>query len=102
MEHLGESATIKNVTQGNSRTTFTNVDLPAACLPLWNEQYVPLLVDWAGTLLNPWKCHEVNIQGNLQTMWDIVCPDIVSDIQPKQAIFVHVCIINVLIAKELF
>ena len=78
------------------------MDLPAACLPLWNEQYVPLLVDWAGTLLNPWKCHEVGIQGNLQTMWDIVYPDIVSDIQPKQAIFACVCIINVLIPKKLF
>ncbi|KAI0245054.1 hypothetical protein BJV78DRAFT_1159215 [Lactifluus subvellereus] len=86
-EHLGASSTIKNATK-ESKTTFVNADLPVACLILWNRQYVPLLVDWAGTLPNPWKCHDVDIQRNIQAMWDTVYPDIAADIQPKRPIFV--------------
>ncbi|KAI0246258.1 hypothetical protein BJV78DRAFT_1158041 [Lactifluus subvellereus] len=90
-ERLGASSTIQNATK-ESKTTFINADLPTLCLTLWNRQYVPLLVDWAGTLPNPWKCHNVDIQGNMQAMWNTVYPDIDTDIQPKQPIFVRVCI----------
>ena len=71
--------------------TFTNTDLPTACLPLWNKRYIPLLCDWAGTLANPWNYHDGNVKKNLQSMWDIAYPNIEADIQPKQFIFVQVC-----------
>ena len=63
--------------------TFTNADLPTACLPLWNECYIPLLCDWAGTLANPWNYHDGNVKKNLQSMWDVAYPNIEADIQPN-------------------
>ena len=92
-QRLNTSGTLKNATKASlgSKTTFTNADLPPACLPLWNELYVQLLNDWAGTVPNPWSCHDANIQGNLQALWDVAYPSIKADIQPKQAIFVRVC-----------
>ena len=91
-ERLNTSGTLKNATKGSSKTTFTNADLSARCLPLWNERYIPQLIDWAGTIPNPWISHDADIQGNLQIMWDLTYPDIVTDIMPKQAIFVRVSV----------
>ena len=90
-ERLRGSATIQIATKSPVKLSFTNADLPSACLPLWNERYVPLIWDWAGTLGNPWKYHNVDVSGNLQRMWDIVYPDIIIDILPKEPIFVRVC-----------
>jgi hypothetical protein len=73
--------------------TFTNADLPTACLPLWNKCYIPLLCD-------PWNYHDGNVKKNLQSMWDIVYPNIKADIQPKQFIFVQVC--DVLLFQTLY
>jgi len=94
-ERLDTSGTLKNATKGSagSKTTFTNADLPATCLLLWNECYIPRLFDWAGTIPNPWITHDANIRGNLQVMWNITYPDIITDIQPKQPIFVRVSIL---------
>jgi hypothetical protein len=63
------------------------------CLPLWNEYYIPRLFDWAGTMPNPWISHDADIQGNLQVMWNLTYPDITTDIQPKQPIFVRVSVL---------
>ena len=93
-EWLNTSGTLKNATKASSgsKTTFTNADLPYACHLLWNELYVPLLYDWAGTVPNPWICHDADIQGNLQSLWSVAYPSIQADIQPKQAIFVRVSV----------
>ena len=93
-ERLETSETLKKATKASSslKTNFTNTDLPRECLPLWNELYVQLLHDWAGTLPNPWSCYDANIQENLQALWDRAYPDIKANIQPKQAIFVRVCV----------
>jgi hypothetical protein len=92
-ERLGISGTLKNATKSSAtKITFTNADLPIACLPLWNERYIPRIVDFAGTISNPWVCHDTNILGNLQTIWEQTYPDIAVDIQPKQSIFVRVCV----------
>jgi hypothetical protein len=91
---LSTSGTLKNATKSSSKMTFTNADLPAACLSLWNELYVPLIFDWASTLANPWNYHNANIKDNLQTIWDIAYPNISAVIQPKQPIFVQVCILG--------
>ncbi|KAH9994601.1 hypothetical protein BJV77DRAFT_1066607 [Russula vinacea] len=88
-ECLEASETLKNATKSSSKMTFTNADLPTACLPLWNKCYIPLLCDWAGTLANPWNYHDGNVKKNLQSMWDIVYPNIKANIQPKQFIFVQ-------------
>jgi hypothetical protein len=90
-ECLGASGTLKNATKSSSKMTFTNADLPVACLPMWNERYIPLLCDWAGTLANPWNYHDGNVKKNIQGMWNIAYPGIKADIQPKQSIFVRVC-----------
>ena len=94
-EQLNTSGMLKNAMRASSgsKTTFTNADLPPACLPLWNDLYVQLLNDWAGTVPNPWSCHDTNIQGNLQALWDVAYPSIKVDIQPRQAIFVQVCFV---------
>jgi hypothetical protein len=91
-ERLDTSGTLKNATKSSSKTTFTNADLPATCLPLWNEYYISRLIDWAGTIPNPWIAHDADIQGNLQAMWDLTYPGIVMDILPKQPIFVRVSV----------
>ncbi|KAH9965581.1 hypothetical protein BJV74DRAFT_890219 [Russula compacta] len=90
-ERLDTSGTLKNATKASSglKTTFTNADLPPGCLSKWNELYVQLLHDWAGTTPNPWSCHDANIRANFQMLWDLAYPDIPTDIQPKQAIFVR-------------
>jgi hypothetical protein len=69
------------------KTTFTDADLPqaAACLPLWNKCYIPLLCDWAGTRANPWNYQDAKLKDCLQIMWDIMYPHIPADIQPKKA-----------------
>lgn len=82
------------MTKGSLKSTFMNADFPATCLPLWNECYVFLLCDWAGTLANPWNYHDANMRESLQYMWGIAYPDIHADILPKQAIFVQVCVAN--------
>lgn len=91
-EHLSVLVPIKNTTKGSSKATFTDADLPVACLPLWNEFYTPLLFDWAGTLQNPLKCRKADLRENLQSNWETAYPHLVADIQPKQPIFVRVCI----------
>jgi hypothetical protein len=93
-ECLSTSGPLKIATKGSPKTTFMNADLPAVCLPLWNECYVPLLFDWAGTLANPWNYHDANMRESLQNMWGIAYPDIHADILPKQVIFVRVCVAN--------
>lgn len=91
-ERLSTSGTLKNATKApsGSKTTFTNADLPPACLPQWSELYVQLLYDWAGTVPNPWNCHDADIMGSLQALWDLAFPNIKVVIEPKQAIFVRV------------
>ena len=90
-ERLSTSGTLRNATKASgSKTTFTNADLPPTCLPQWSELYVQLLHDWAGTVSNPWNCHNTNIQGSLQALWDLAYPSIKAVIEPKQAIFVRV------------
>jgi hypothetical protein len=86
----GTSGTLRTATKGLLKTTFTDADLPAACLFLWNECYIPLLCDWAGTLANPWNYQDAKMKDCLQIMWDITYPHIPADIQPKKAIFVRV------------
>ena len=92
-ERLGESCPIQGATRLAPRTTFTNADLPVACLPLWNTHYIPLLVDWTGTLPNPWKYYNIDVPGNLQSRWDATYPALATRILPKEAIFVRVCIV---------
>jgi hypothetical protein len=93
-ERLGASMTLKNAAKTSSglKMTFTNSDLPIQCLHLWSELYVQLLHDWAGTIQNPWSCHDTDLQGNLQAMWDLAYPDIEAVVEPRQAIFVRVCV----------
>jgi len=98
-ERLDTSGTLKNATKGSGgKTTFTNADLPPACLILWNEYYIPRLFDWAGTIPNPWVTHDADIQGNLQVMWDLTYPDIMMDIQPKRPIFVRVSVLFLILS----
>jgi hypothetical protein len=92
-ERLDTPGTLRNAAKSSSgttgRATFTNADLPDGCHQLWNV-YIQQLLDWSGTVPNPWNCRDADIQGNLQAKWDLTYPNIDADIQPKQAIFVRV------------
>jgi hypothetical protein len=95
-ERLKSSVPVQKATRGTSgKSTFNNTDLPPACLPTWNSVYVPLLVDWAGTIRNPWQSHDgVDIKANFERLWEIAYPHIEVTIEPKQAVFVRVCLVE--------
>ncbi|KAH9986517.1 hypothetical protein BJV77DRAFT_1080564 [Russula vinacea] len=42
-----------------------------------------------GTLPNPWKYHNIDVPGNLQSRWDATYPALATRILPKEAIFTH-------------
>jgi hypothetical protein len=89
-DHLKASQVRKAVV----RTTFTNSKLPAGSLQRFTSDFVPLWRDYTGTLRNPWVTTDPAILKEMQTIWDIVFPDIKHVVTRTDAVYhlVRVCV----------
>ncbi|OSX57852.1 hypothetical protein POSPLADRAFT_1155335 [Postia placenta MAD-698-R-SB12] len=66
---------------------FVKVDLPAGAEPRWSKEYIPTVLDYIGTLPNPWDIAAVNFVKVFQQIWDLVFPDILYLVNDKGAVY---------------
>ncbi|EED84250.1 predicted protein [Postia placenta Mad-698-R] len=66
---------------------FVKVDLPAGAKPCWSKEYIPMVLDYIGTLPNPWDIAAINLIKVFQQIWDLVFSDILYLVNDKGAVY---------------
>jgi hypothetical protein len=69
-----EGSPVQMRTQKTKPSTFSNKQLPKACLEgdAWRKTVIPTFIWWAAHQPDPWKIKEEDALAALQSIWDPV------------------------------
>lgn len=72
----------------SKRRNYNHSDLPAGVMPKWGQIYVPTLLEFVGSLENPWKLSQPQLIAEQQSIWDRVFPELAPiEITDKHPVF---------------